>query len=281
MRFLRTASLGFTLFLLLLLALSPTSARAAIDGKVINRTTGKPVATIPVTLLKFDGGMDPIEEVRTESDGGFTFQKPLTGSAGSPVPGMLRAEYEGVTYSQMIPPGTPTAGLEVAVYSVEDKKSLTPRGHIMIFEPGAGEMVVNENFPFLNDSNPPKTFRNAETGTLRFYLPPEAKGIVQVRTAGPQRMPLRSVAMPTKEANVYKIDFALKPGENSIDLTYLVAYKEGTPFKGKVLYNGVTTRVAAPGGVTLSGEGLVSLGQEPSTQASIYELPPRPTTAYR
>ena len=62
---------------------------------------------------------------------------------------------------------------------------------------------------------------------------------MQVRTAGPQRMPLRSVATPTSEENIYKVDFALKPGENSIDMTYLVPYTEGAEFHGRVLYDGL------------------------------------------
>ena len=262
---------GFAL-LVLLLAL-PALTQAAVTGKVLNRTTGQPAARILVTLLKFEAGMDPIEEVRTDDSGSFRFEKPLVGANGSAVPGMVRTEFEGVAYSEMIPPEGASQGLEIPVYSVDDKQSLAPRGHILIFEPGAGEMVVNENFAFLNNSDPPRTFRDAENGTLRFYLPPEAKGIVQVRTAGPQRMPLRSLAAPTAEENIYKVDFPLKPGDNSIDLTYLVPFSEGAEFESRVLYEGLDARIAAPAGVSLNAEGLVSLGEEPRTKASIYRLP--------
>jgi hypothetical protein len=261
---------GLALFLTLLL---PAISQAAVTGKVVNRTTGQPAGGILVTLLKFEAGMDPIEEVRTDAGGSFTFQKPLVGANGSAVPGMVRTEFEGVSYSEMIPPGRSPEGLEIPVYSVEDKQSLAPRGHILIFEPGTGEMVVNENFAFLNESSPPRTFRDAENGSLRFYLPPAAKGIVQVRAAGPQRMPLRSVATPTGEENIYKVDFPLKPGENSIDLTYLVPFSDGTEFEGRVLYDGLDARIAAPAGVSLEGAGLVSLGEEPRTKASIFEFP--------
>jgi hypothetical protein len=243
-----------------------------VTGKLVNRTTNQPAGGVLVTLLKFEAGMDPVEEVRTDAGGSFRFEKPLVGANGGPVPGMVRAEFEGVAYSEMIPPGRSSEGLEVAVYSVEDKQALKPRGHILIFEPGAGEMVVNENFAFLNDSQPPRTFRDPENGSLRFYLPPEAKGIVQVRTAGPQRMPLRGVATATGEANIYKVDFPLKPGDNSIDLTYLVPFSDGAEFEGRVLYEGLDARVAAPAGVSVEGEGLLPLGEEPRTKASIYEL---------
>ena len=268
---------GRALAMVLLVLAFASSTQAAVTGKLVNRTTNQPAGGVLVTLLKFEAGMDPIEEVRTDAGGSFTFDKPLVGADGGPVPGMVRAEFEGVAYSEMIPPGRPPEGLEVAVYSVEDKQALAPRGHILIFEPGAAEMVVNENFAFLNDSDPPRTFRDPENGTLRFYLPPEAKGIVQVRTAGPQRMPLRSIATATSEANIYKVDFPLKPGENSIDLTYLVPFSDGAAFESRVLYEGLDARVAAPAGVSIEGEGLVPLGEEPRTKASIYELAAAPT----
>ncbi|MEX2300063.1 MAG: hypothetical protein WD733_03945 [Bryobacterales bacterium] len=258
----------------LLVLLLPAIAPAAIEGKVINRTTGQPAAGVLITLLKFEGGMDPIEEVSSGEGGAFTFQKPLLGANGSPVPGMLRAEYQGVSYSEMLPPGRPAEGLEVSVYSVDDQQVLAPSTHIMIFEPGGEEMVVKDVFALVNDSSPPRAYRDAENGTLRFYLPPEAKGIVQVSASGPQRMPLRSVATRTSEANVYMVDFPIKPGENTIELTYLVPYSDGVEFQGRVLYEGLKTRMAAPEGVTLAGEGLVFMDQEPRTKASIYDLAP-------
>jgi 5-hydroxyisourate hydrolase-like protein (transthyretin family) len=257
-----------------LLLAAPAIATAAIEGKVINRTTGQPAAGVLITLLKFEGGMDPIEEVSSGEGGAFTFQKALLGANGSPVPGMLRAEYQGVSYSEMLPPGRPAEGLEVSVYSVDDKQTLAPSTHIMIFEPGGEEMVVKDVFAFVNDSSPPRAYRDAENGTLRFYLPPEAKGIVQVSASGPQRMPLRSVATRTSEANVYMVDFPIKPGENTIELTYLVPFSDGVEFQSRVLYEGLKTRMAAPEGVTLAGEGLVFMDQEPRTKASIYDLAP-------
>lgn len=38
------------------------------------------------------------------------------------------------------------------------------------------------------------------------------------------------------------------------------------------MYPGLSTRIAAPNGVTLAGEGLESLGQEPRTKASIFSV---------
>ena len=54
-----------TLSLLLLLAFA--SANAAVTGKVINRTTGQPASGIPVTLIKMQISMDPVDEVFTNN----------------------------------------------------------------------------------------------------------------------------------------------------------------------------------------------------------------------
>ncbi len=252
-------------------------AGAAIDGVVINGTTGQPEPRVAVTLMSFDQGMDPVEETRSGPDGAFRLEKSLGGSGGRAVPGMLRAEFDGVSYSKMIPPGTPTSGVRLTVYSTVAGEQLPPQRHIMFFEPGSSEMVVSESFLFSNDSKPPKTFRDPDQGTLRFYLPPAAKGIVQVSASGPASMPLRSMAQKTSQENVYMVDFPIKPGENRVDLTYLVPRSEASSFEGRLMYEGLSTQLAVPAGVTVEAEGLTPLGQEPQTQALVYQLPARTT----
>jgi hypothetical protein len=254
------------------LLLSAPLVLGAVSGKVLNRTTGQPAGGVFVTLLKFENGMDPVEEVQTKPDGTFAFEKEIVAAGGGPVAGGLRVDYQGVSYSEMLPPGRPTTGLEISVYSVEENETLNPSGRVFILEPGGSEMVVSESYAFLNESSPPRAYRNPLEGTLRFWLPPEAKGIVQVSTSGPQGMPLRSVAQPAGEENVYKVDFALKPGENSINLTYLVPYSGKETFRGRSLYPDVPTRLAAPAGVSLTGENVVVMGQEPKTQATVYQI---------
>jgi hypothetical protein len=210
--------------------------------------------------------MDPIEEVKSGPGGEFRFEKPLGG------PGMIRAEYGGVSYTQMLPPGQPTEGVDVEVFEVAAGEVLPPTAQVMLFEPAGPSLTVTESFIFENRTNPPKAYRDAERGTLRFYLPPEANGQVDVRATGPASMPLRSAADPTGEANIFKVDFPLKPGENRIDLNYTVPRPEDGSFAGRMVYDGVAMRVAVPPGVTLESEGLKSLGNEPRTQAALYEL---------
>jgi hypothetical protein len=250
-------------------------AQTPIGGIVTNETTGQPQPRVLLTLIGFAGGMSPVEEVRSGPDGRFVFQKSLPAvPANQPMQGMLRAEFEGASYSELIRAGTPLNELRVAVYSVSSENIPAPVNRVMIFEPGPGEMIVTETFLYNNTSQPPRTFRDAERGTLRFYLPPAARGVVQVSLMGPAGMPLQSSADRTSEADVFKVDFPLKPGENRIDLTYVTPYEESAALETRVLYPGLGTRIAAPPGVTITSESLTEMGVEPRTQATLFEAPP-------
>ena len=98
---------------------------------------------------------------------------------------------------------------------------------------------------------------------------------MQVEASGPARMPLQHTAERTSEQDIYMVDFPIKPGENRISLTYLVPHSEESVFRGRSVYENLQTRVAVPAGVELAGDGLTSLGKEPSTQAEIFEVAAR------
>jgi len=271
----RPARLSFVSLLCSLLFLSAAvgSAQVSVKGSVVNRTTGQPAPGVALTLITFVGGMSPVEEVYSSADGTFAFEKELSTSSGQPMLGMVRAEHEGVPYTTMLRAGM-AGDVTVEVFSVDETTRPTPNNHIVIFEPGASELVINETFMFINEATPPRAFRNAEEGTLRFHLPPGAGGEVSVQATGPAGMPLKSTAEPAGPENIYKVDFPLKPGENRLDVVYRIPHGEGDGFAGKLLYDGLKTMVAAPQGVTLEGDDLKPLGTEAEhTQASLFEIP--------
>jgi len=258
---------------LILAALLAPSAFAGITGSVRNATSGQPQPRVALTLILFDSeGMNAAEEVVSAADGAFAFDKDATGSRG---PAMIRAEHLGVTYSKMIPPNAPTSGVEVMIYDVS-QENLAPTGRVLLLQPGGREMIVNESFLFTNNSRPPRTYRDDVDGSLRFYLPPAAKGIVDASSTGPAGMPLRNTAEKTDEQDIYYVDFPIKPGENRIDLTYLVPHEGESLFKTRSMYPDLETRMAVPEAVELVGEGLQSMGSHPETKAAIYLIPPGP-----
>jgi hypothetical protein len=246
------------------------AAFGAIDGTVVNQTTGKPQPGVTVSVFRLEQGMDALGGVRSGDDGRFTLPHDVQG------PVLLQASYDGVTYNQMIQPGAPRTGITLPVYSSSAKPGEAKvTQHMMLFEPTGESLMVSETFIVNNPGN--TTWNDPGGGTLRFHLPESAKGIVQVNATAPQGMPVRRTAEKTAQANVYKIDFPMKPGESRIDLTYLVP--GGAPFQGRVLFPGDgATRLVAPSGVELKGEGVTALGQEPRTQATVYGITVRSFT---
>lgn len=256
-------------------ALAPQLA-LAVGGTVVNGTTGAPQAGVALTLSSFQGGMTPLEETLSQPDGSFEFTKALPAvSAGQPFAGAIRAEHDGIGYTEILRGGEAHDSVRVTVYSVSERELPAPLNRVLILEPGGEELLLRESFQFVNDSNPPVTYSSAD-GTLNFYLPPDALGGVDVSGTGPAGMPLRSTALPAGPEDIYKVDFPLKPGENRIDLQYAVPYEDGMQFTTRSTYPGVNTRLAAPAGVNLEGIGVTSLGQEPTTLASIYTVPEGP-----
>ena len=84
-------------------------------------------------------------------------------------------------------------------------------------------------------------------------------------------MPLPSSATKTDREDIYKVDFPLKPGDNLIELTYSVPTADAENFTSRILYDDVETRFVIPEGVSVEGQGLERIGQEPQSQASIYQ----------
>src|SRR5436190_76182 len=74
----------------------------------------------------------------------------------------------------MLPPGQPTAGLALDVYNASSQPGAAKVGkHMILFEPSAGQLAVNETYLF---NNPGKTaWNDPDSGTLKFFVP-EAAG---------------------------------------------------------------------------------------------------------
>ena len=255
-----------------LLAGLAAPAGAAIKGTVINGTTGGPAAGVALTLSSFRGGMTPVEEAVSGADGSFEFTKDLPAVSGEqPFRGAIRAEQDGVNYTEILTSQSALDDVRITVFSVRETDLPAPSNRVIILEPGTQEMVVRESYVFENDSAPPVTF-SSENGTLRFHLDEGANGAVDVSGRGPAGMPLRSTALPTGQPGLRKVDFPLKPGENWIDLSYVLPHEDGRTFSLRTAYDAVETRVAVPNGVRLEGTGLTPLGKHPETNASLFTV---------
>lgn len=247
-------------------------AFAAIDGTVVNKTTGKPLAGASITLVKpGQQGMRTLGTTISEAAGHFQFANDEPGGG----PQLLQVNYAGVNYNKLLTPNIPTSGVEVDVYEATKSADVVHVAQrMLVFEANTSRIGVTETVVLENSSS--TTFNNADTGGIRFYLPPASNGQVNVSAQGPQGMPLPRAAEKTNEENVFKVDFPVKPGETQFQITYVLPVGAPFTFRGKLVnIKGMIAsplRLVAPPGITLSGSDIQQLGVEPNTQATIFNV---------
>ncbi|MBI3208907.1 MAG: hypothetical protein HYZ37_08395 [Candidatus Solibacter usitatus] len=239
---------------------------AAVDGTVINRTTGQPQGGATVSIYKLgEAGMESLETVKSDAAGKFQFQM-----TPGPGPHLIQAAFEAVTYNKMMPPGTPRTNIVVEVFHSQAKPGdAKVTQHMLLFEPFDGKLVVSENIVYENNG---KLTYNDPAGTVKVHLPEATGGKARIMCTAPNGMPIERTPGATKSAGIYSVDFPIKPGETRFQVTYEVPLPSPAVFKGKILHKEGTTRLVTPRGVSLKGEGLTELGREPATQAAIYNL---------
>ncbi len=245
---------------------------AAIDGTVINRTTGKPQGGVSVTLIKpGQNGMQTLGATKTDAAGHFLFEKDQPGGG----PQLLQADYKDVHYNKLMTPNIPTSNVQLDVFEASKSPAVaTITQRMLVLEPSSSQISAAETVIVENKSN--TTYDNPALGSLRFFLPPAANGQSRVSVQGPQGMPLPGVAIKTSEAGVYQVNYPIKPGQTEFEINYVLP--AGSPFTFRSRVEGVKgmpagpLRLIAPPGVTLAGKDLQTVGTEPKTQATIYTV---------
>lgn len=259
---------------LFILAASATPVFAAISGTVINGTTGQPQANIAVTLLRMGAsGPEPAGDGKADAQGRFN----LSAETSAQGPTLIRATLDGVTYTKIIPPGTPSEGVTLEIYNAsKDPGTAKVSKHLIFLDPTDKGLVVNEAYLFTNDGK--TAWNDPANGTLRFFLPAGANGKVQINATAPGGMPLQESAQKTDKADIFQVNFPVRPGETRFDLSYTTAYTAGAPYAGKIASRDENTYLIVPKGVTLTGDNLNDMGEEPRTQAHLFGLK---ETAYK
>jgi hypothetical protein len=254
-------------FLSLVLLASPVFA--AIDGTVINATTGKPVGGIELSLIQpGQNGMQPLADTKSDAAGKFSFSQDVKGG-----PAFVQANFQGTPYLKMIAPGTPSTGIQVPVFESTTKDVAKVLQHMILLQPGTDAIQVSETILYQGD--PKLTYNNGTAGTIRFYVPPQAKDDVKATIGfdmpGGQSIPIQRQVDKSKTPNVYKIDYPIKPGETRVDITYTLPPSPMT-YSGKILHKDGKTRIVVPNGVAAKGDNVVEVGREPQSQATVYDV---------
>lgn len=238
---------------------------AAVTGVVINKTTGKPQAGVTVTLTNFGaGGMEAAGSAKTDAEGRFSFDS-ATGSAH-----LVQAEYQGVRYNAPMAQAGGSA-LEIAVYdSAASVPQVKADQHMIMVESNGEELVVNETVVFNNPAQ--VTWNNPKTGTVKIFVPPAAGENIMARVIAQGGMPVERQPVKTSVANVWTVDYPVKPGETRFDFSYKLPAAAGGVLQTRMLNAAASPKLVLPKGVEAAGDGIVSLGNEPSTQAAVYDI---------
>jgi hypothetical protein len=247
---------------LLLVFCAALSLNAEIAGTLQNASTGKPQPNAVVKAIGATAqGMQTLGSAKTDAQGVFKMDL----NVDQPV--LLQSEVDSVTYSMMLAPGTPSTGVKFNVYQTSaDPKTASVSQHMVLLQPTGSDLQVAETFLFDNKSK--FTLNDPKNGSLRFYLPQGAEA--QVTIQGPGGVPIQRPAEKTGQPNVYKVNYAVRPGETRFDVTYTLPWKQPLVYEGRSVMGAGETRLIVPSGVTIAGDKVEQLGQEPTTQANIF-----------
>jgi len=246
--------------------LAPVSCLlGAIEGTVINGSTGKPQPAVTVSLVQPGAnGMQAIATSTSDANGKFSIDHDLP-----PPPALLQADYKGVTYTQVQPPGRPPTGIQFQIYESDSKR---PQGmqmaHLIMIEPAPTALEISETFLIRSEST--TTFQDSSNGTAQFYPPKSAGDKVEVSVTPPTQMTIRRTAEKASKPGSFKINYPVRPGETRYDMHYSLPASE--TFSGKVVEGDRPTTVVTPLSVRLSGDGIKEVGVEQEVQARIYQL---------
>ena len=238
---------------------------AAVTGVVVNKTTGKPQAGVTVTMTKIGAnGMEPAGSTKSGADGKFSFD----GEAGTAH--LLQAEYQGVRYSA---PMAQAAANEVEI-TVYDASTRVPEAkaeqHMIMVESNGQELVVNETVVFSNPSQ--TTWADTKGGTVKVFVPAAAGTNIMARVIAPGSMPVERQPLKTNAANVWTVDYPVKPGETRFDFSYKLPASAGGVLDTKLLNGTAAPKLVLPQGIKADGESITSLGSEPNSNASIFDI---------
>jgi len=227
-----------------------------VHGTVKNGTTGKVAAGVPVMLIQLQGGMQPVANTKSDTQGQFTFDNPNLGAQ----PMLIRAVYHDINFHQSVPPGR--SEVEVAVFEpTKDPKAVSVTTRVVFFQPNGATLIVGEEYSLQNDTKPPQAFFRPD-GNFEFSLPEKAQ-LQQVAASGPAGMPVVQAPIDKSKGH-FAIAYSFRPGENTVRYSYEIPYPNNTASIKIPSSSYLVKRllVVAPPSVQISGEGLQAGGQE-------------------
>lgn len=251
--------------LAVVLVAATVSFAGTVTGTIRNGTTGKPAAGVQVILIQLQGGMQPVDNTKTDAEGHFQFTNP---GVGGQMPMLIRAVYRDVFYHEQLPPGS--TSVDIAVYEpTQSPSAISVTAHAIILQPNGSDLTVGEEYSIDNNTQPPLTYYRSD-GSFLFTIP-EGAQLSDVSAAGASGMPVIQSTME-KGKGVQAIAFAFRPGESEIRVSYKLPYA-GNHAKFKVASRYPISRQAvfAAPSVQVSADGFSPAGQEQGLNAYMRE----------
>jgi len=250
--------------------LASSISAAEIRGRVTNGTTGRPVPGVFVSLLALRGQMVPVRETETDAEGRFR----MVVAANPNERFLVQVPFQGVTYSQ---PAVFTSGetvtADVEVFEAGARpQNIELEAHTIFLEPHQDHLRVTEFYALRNGSTPPRTAA-PDGGSFRFALPGTV-GDLQVSAGKPGGVSLRQAPQATETENTYAIDYAFKPGETEIQISYALP-TSGTTINLSLPLLLPTSRrhLAIPKqGVTLEAKSVSEIQQTQAPQVRVFSV---------
>ena len=252
------------LLLLLFFLASPAHA-GTLSGTVINRTTGKPEPNVALDLLSPTQGMAELATATSDAQGHFSVTKDSINMA----PILVRATFHDVSFNTFAPPGRPN--VEVEIYDIsKDPKTISVPSHVIIFEPQNDKLVGAEEYTVQNASQPPAAYFRSE-GNFDFAIPEKAT-LGQVSTTTSESGMAINQASIDKGKGRFAIAYAFRPGPTNVRFSYELSYANNSAsLKLPATYAGAKLLVVVPPGITVTGSGLVSAGEEQGMMVYTHE----------
>jgi hypothetical protein len=241
--------------LFLVFVMASVARAGTISGTVINRTTDKPEGNVALDLLSPTQGMTELATATSDAQGRFSVTKDSIGMA----PVLIRATFHDVSFNTFSPPGRPN--VEVEVYDIsKDPKSISVPSHIVIFQPQEGKLLGAEEYTVDNNAQPPAAYFRTD-GNFDFAIPADA-ALGQVSTTTSMGMAVNQASID-KGKGRYSIAYAFRPGQTNVRLSYDLPYaSNAATVKLPTSYSTAKLLVVVPPGVTVTGDGLNSAGEE-------------------
>jgi hypothetical protein len=213
----------------IVLLLTSFAAAQTLSGTVNNSTTGRPSAGDEVVMFKLARGMEESGRTKTDAAGQFSFKLD-----DPKFPHLVRAIHQEVTYHRMAPPGTTPVAIEV--YDVAKRvDGIKVFADIMRIEAAKGQIVVTRQFGVQNTSNPPRTQMNERN--LEFYVPDSAQVIgASAAPTSEAGYPLTAAPVRENEKGRYSLIFPLRPGFTRFQVTYRLPYSGSANLDPRSIY---------------------------------------------